>query len=66
MKNRKSKSRLIIYDQRMISLWGPRDASAKRVRFVERVLTTALRDTARAFNHDKFPQMKRFKITVDG
>ena len=61
----KNKSRLVICDQRLISLWGPRDASAKRLRFVERVLSSALRDTARTFNHDKFPQMKGFKIMVD-
>ncbi len=64
MKKPKSKSRLVIHDQRMVTLYGPKDATTKRVRFVERVLTSALRDTAHAFNHDKFPQMRGFKIKL--
>jgi hypothetical protein len=60
----KRKQRMVVHDQRHITLLGPSDASSARIRFVERVLTSALKDLCTAFNHDRFPQMRGFTITT--
>lgn len=60
----KRKQRKVVHDQRCITLLGPSDASKARIRFVEHVLTTALKELCEAFNRDRFPQMRGFIITT--
>jgi hypothetical protein len=45
-----------------IDVMGPKDASAKRIRFVEDILRGCIRTLDRDFRTSKIPQMKGFSL----
>ena len=55
----------VVCDQPCLTLLGPADASTARLRFVERVLTSAIGEFCREFNRSRFTQMKGFSLTSD-
>ena len=46
----------------MIEILGPRDASAKRIQFVEDILRNCIKTLDRDFRKSRIPQMKGFSL----
>ena len=46
----------------MIEILGPRDASAKRIQFVEDLLRNCIKTLDRDFRKSRIPQMKGFSL----
>jgi hypothetical protein len=46
----------------MVEVLGPKDASAKRIRFVEDILRGCIRTLDNDFHTSKIPQMKGFSL----
>jgi hypothetical protein len=46
----------------MIEILGPKDASAKRIRFVEDILRNCLKTLDKDFRKSRIPQMKGFSL----
>jgi hypothetical protein len=46
----------------MITVMGPRDATVKRIRFVEDILRNCIRTLDRDFRRSRIPQMKGFSL----
>jgi hypothetical protein len=46
----------------MIEILGPKDASAKRIRFVEDILRNCIKTLDRDFRKSRIPQMKGFSL----
>ena len=46
----------------MIEILGPKDASAKRIRFVEDILRNCIRTLDKDFRKSRIPQMKGFSL----
>jgi hypothetical protein len=46
----------------MIEILGPKDASAKRIQFVEDILRNCIKTLDRDFRKSRIPQMKGFSL----
>jgi len=46
----------------MIEILGPRDANAKRIRFVEDILRNCIKSLDKDFRKSRIPQMKGFSL----
>jgi hypothetical protein len=46
----------------MIEILGPKDASAKRIRFVENILRNCIKTLDKDFRKSRIPQMKGFSL----
>jgi len=46
----------------MIEIHGPRDASSKRIRFVEDILRNCIKALDKDFRKSRIPQMKGFSL----
>jgi hypothetical protein len=46
----------------MIEILGPKDASAKRIRFVEDILRNCIKTLDKDFRNSRIPQMKGFSL----
>ena len=46
----------------MIEIHGPRDASSKRIRFVEDILRNCIKTLDKDFRKSRIPQMKGFSL----
>jgi hypothetical protein len=46
----------------MIEILGPKDASAKRIRFVEDILRNCIKTLDKDFRKSRIPQMKGFSL----
>ena len=46
----------------MIEILGPKDASAKRIRFVEHILRNCIKTLDKNFRKSHIPQMKGFSL----
>lgn len=46
----------------MIEIYGPRNASSKRIRFVEDILRNCIKTLDKDFRKSRFPQMKGFSL----
>jgi hypothetical protein len=49
----------------MIEILGPKDASAKRIRFVEDVLRNCIKTLDKDFRESRIPQMKGFSLRAE-
>jgi hypothetical protein len=56
------KGKPVICTTLMIEVLGPKDASVKRIRFVEDILRNCIRTLDRDFRKSRIPQMKRFSL----
>ena len=56
------KSKAVICTTLMIEVMGPKDASVKRVRFVEDILHGCIRTLNKDFRTSRIPQMKGFSL----
>ena len=46
----------------MIEIYGPRDVSSKRIRFVEDILRNCIKTLDKDFRKSRIPQMKGFSL----
>jgi hypothetical protein len=56
------KNRPVVCTRLMIEVMGPKDASVKRIRFVEDILRGCIRTLDKDFRRSRIPQMKGFSL----
>jgi hypothetical protein len=56
------KEKPVICTTLMVSVMGPKDASVKRIRFVEEILRNCIKTLDRDFRKSRIPQMKGFSL----
>ncbi len=56
------KEKPVICTTLMVTVMGPRDASVKRIRFVEDILRNCIKTLDRDFRRSRIPQMKGFAL----
>jgi hypothetical protein len=56
------KEKPVVCTTLMITVMGPREASAKRIRFVEDILRNCIKTLDRDFRRSRIPQMKGFSL----
>jgi len=57
-----TKDKPVICTTLMVEVLGPKDASAKRIRFVEDILRNCIRTLDRDFRKSRIPQMRGFSL----
>ena len=56
------KDKPVICTTLMVEVLGPKDANAKRIRFVEDILRNCIRTLDRDFRKSRIPHMKGFSL----
>jgi hypothetical protein len=56
------KNKPVVCTTLMIEVMGPKDASTKRIRFVEDILRACIKTLDKDFRRSRIPQMKGFSL----
>jgi len=56
------KEKPVVCTTLMVTIMGPKDATVRRIRFVEDVLRNAIKTLDRDFRRSRIPQMKGFSL----
>ena len=60
-----NKSKPVVCTTLMITIMGPKDATVKRIRFVEDILRNCIKTLDKDFRKSRIPQMKGFFLVPE-